>query len=72
MSLASLNPRAFLIFKRLGTRPGRIGLGGLLGDVRFTVFGREIFLPFTCSIVLAVLAVLSVLSVPAAGVSHML
>jgi hypothetical protein len=54
---------AFLIFNRLGTWLGRIGLGRLPGDVRFTILGREIFLPFASSIVLSVLA---------AGISYML
>lgn len=63
MSLASLNPRAFLIFNRLDTRPGLIGMARPPGDVRFTIFGREIFLSRASGIVLAV---------PAAGISHML
>ncbi|MBQ0936580.1 DUF2905 domain-containing protein [Ideonella paludis] len=54
---------AFLIFNRLGAWLGRIGLGRLPGDVRFTLWGREIFLPFASSIVLSVLA---------AGISYML
>jgi hypothetical protein len=34
---------------------GRIGIGRLPGDFRFTVFGRQIFLPFTSTIVLSLL-----------------
>ena len=45
-----------LIFNRAGAWLQRLGLGRLPGDVRFTLFGREIFLPFASSVVLAVLA----------------
>lgn len=47
---------AFLVFNRLGEWLRRFGLGHLPGDVRFRLFGREIFLPFASSVVLAVLA----------------
>jgi hypothetical protein len=47
---------AFLVFNRLGEWLRRLGLGRLPGDVRFRLFGREIFLPFASSVVLAVLA----------------
>lgn len=34
----------------------KIGFGRLPGDVRFTLFGREFFLPFTTTIVLSLVA----------------
>lgn len=46
----------FLIFNRAGDWLKRIGLGRLPGDVRFSLFGREVFLPFASSIVLALVA----------------
>ncbi|APW36706.1 hypothetical protein RD110_05475 [Rhodoferax koreense] len=35
---------------------GKLGFGKLPGDVRFKLFGREWFLPFTTTIVLSALA----------------
>lgn len=34
----------------------KLGFGRLPGDVRFTLFGREMFLPFTSTILLSLLA----------------
>lgn len=34
----------------------KLGLGRLPGDLRFKLFGREIFLPFTTTILLSLLA----------------
>jgi len=34
----------------------KLGFGRLPGDVRFRIFGREIFLPFTTTIVLSLVA----------------
>ncbi len=34
----------------------KIGFGRLPGDLRFTVFGREFFLPLTTTILLSVVA----------------
>jgi hypothetical protein len=34
----------------------KLGLGKLPGDLRFRLFGREIFLPFTTTILLSLLA----------------
>jgi hypothetical protein len=34
----------------------KLGLGKLPGDLRFKLFGREIFLPFTTTILLSLLA----------------
>ena len=47
-----------LIFNRFGVWLQRFGLGRLPGDVRFRLFGRQIFLPFASSIVLSLLATL--------------
>lgn len=33
----------------------KIGIGRLPGDVRFKLFGKEIFLPFTSTIVLSLM-----------------
>lgn len=46
----------FLIFNRAGAWLTKIGLGRLPGDLRFQVFGREIFIPLASSVVLTVLA----------------
>jgi hypothetical protein len=35
---------------------GKLGFGKLPGDLRFKLFGREWFLPFTTTIVLSALA----------------
>lgn len=45
-----------LIFNRAGYWLEKLGLGRLPGDLRFRLFGREIFLPFASSMVLAMLA----------------
>jgi hypothetical protein len=45
-----------LIFNRAGEWLKKIGLGRLPGDLRFRLFGREIFLPFASSMVLVMLA----------------
>lgn len=34
----------------------KLGFGRLPGDVRFKIFGREVFLPFTTTIVLSLVA----------------
>lgn len=47
---------ACLVFNRFGDWLQRLGLGRLPGDFRFTLFGRDIFLPFASSVVLAVVA----------------
>lgn len=41
----------------------KLGFGKLPGDLRFRLFGREIFLPFTTTILLSLLA---------AGISRLL
>jgi hypothetical protein len=34
----------------------KLGVGQLPGDVRFKIFGREVFLPFTSTILLSLVA----------------
>ena len=34
----------------------KIGFGRLPGDLRFTIFGREFFLPLTTTIILSIVA----------------
>lgn len=34
----------------------KLGFGRLPGDLRFKIFGREIFLPFTTTIILSLVA----------------
>jgi Protein of unknown function (DUF2905) len=38
-----------------GSWLSKIGIGRLPGDVRFPLFGKQIFLPFTSTIVLSLL-----------------
>lgn len=45
----------FLLFNRAGEWLRKVGLGRLPGDFRFTVFGREVFIPLTSSLVLMAL-----------------
>ena len=35
----------------------KLGIGRLPGDVRFTIFGRRIFLPFASTLLLSMIAV---------------
>lgn len=49
---------ALLLINGLSNLLERIGLGRLPGDLRFRVFGREIFLPFASTILLSVVAAL--------------
>lgn len=46
-----------LIFNGLWRWLEKVGLGKLPGDVRFRIFGREIFLPFTSTVLLSLVAV---------------
>jgi len=46
----------FLIFNRAGAWLQKLGLGRLPGDLRFSIFGREFFLPLASCVVLTVLA----------------
>jgi hypothetical protein len=45
-----------LIFNRAGNWLEKIGLGRLPGDLRFRLFGREVFVPLASSVLLALLA----------------
>ena len=47
---------AFLLFSGLRTWLQRIGLGRLPGDFTVRIAGREIYLPFTSSVVLSAIA----------------
>ncbi|WP_159911738.1 DUF2905 domain-containing protein [Pantoea sp. 18069] len=49
---------ALLLINGLSNLLERIGLGRLPGDLRFRIFGREIFLPFASTILLSVIAAL--------------
>ncbi|MBS0448791.1 MAG: DUF2905 domain-containing protein [Proteobacteria bacterium] len=49
---------ALLLFNGLQQWLEKIGLGRLPGDFRFRLFGREIFIPLTSSIVLSFVAML--------------
>lgn len=45
----------FLLFNRTGDWLRKVGLGRLPGDLRFRLFGREVFVPLTSSVVLVML-----------------
>lgn len=47
---------ALLLFSSLHKWLEKIGLGKLPGDFRFTLFGREFFVPLTSSVVLSFIA----------------
>ena len=49
---------ALLLFSGLQRWLERLGLGRLPGDFRFRLFGREIFIPLTSSVVLSFVAML--------------
>ncbi|WP_027015230.1 DUF2905 domain-containing protein [Comamonas composti] len=49
---------ALLLINGLHAWLERIGLGRLPGDLRFKVFGREIFLPLASTVVLSLIAAL--------------
>ncbi|MDR0224995.1 MAG: DUF2905 domain-containing protein [Burkholderiaceae bacterium] len=49
---------ALLLFNGLHAWLQRIGLGRLPGDLRFRIFGREIFLPLASTVVLSLVAAL--------------
>lgn len=49
---------ALLLINGLSNLLERIGLGRLPGDLRFKVFGRQIFLPFASTVLLSVVAAL--------------
>ena len=47
---------ALLIFSGLRPWLEKLGLGRLPGDIRFTLFGREWFIPLTSSVLLSFVA----------------
>jgi hypothetical protein len=47
-----------ILFSSLQDWLQKLGLGRLPGDVRFKLFGREIFLPFASSVLLSLVALL--------------
>ena len=47
---------ALLLFSGLHRWLERIGLGKLPGDFRFRLFGRDIFIPLTSSVLLSLVA----------------
>lgn len=49
---------ALLIFSGLRTWLEKIGLGKLPGDIRFRLFGREVFLPIASCVLLSFFAML--------------
>ena len=49
---------ALLIFSGLRPWLEKIGLGRLPGDFRFRLFGREMFIPLTSSVLIAFIATL--------------
>ena len=49
---------ALLLINGLSNLLERMGLGRLPGDLRFRLFGRQIFLPFASTVLLSVVAAL--------------
>lgn len=49
---------ALVVFTAMLPWLEKLGVGRLPGDVRFTLFGRTIFLPFASTLLLSALAVL--------------
>lgn len=49
---------ALVIFSSLLPWLEKLGIGRLPGDVRFSVFGRKIFLPFASTVLVSLLAFL--------------
>lgn len=47
---------ALILISWFSTALQKLGLGRLPGDFRFKLFGREMFLPFTTTILLSLLA----------------
>jgi hypothetical protein len=47
---------ALMLINLLSPWVRKLGVGKLPGDVRFKVFGRELFLPFTSTILLSLVA----------------
>ena len=49
---------ATVVFSSLLPWLEKLGIGRLPGDVRFSLFGRKIFLPFASTLVLSMLVIL--------------
>jgi hypothetical protein len=49
---------ALVVFTAMLPWLQKLGVGRLPGDLRFTLFGRTIFLPFASTVLLSALAVL--------------
>ncbi|MDB5771105.1 MAG: hypothetical protein V7606_470 [Burkholderiales bacterium] len=47
---------ALIVFASLLPWLEKLGVGRLPGDVRFTLFGKQIFLPFASTILLSLIA----------------
>ena len=45
-----------IIFNSVSPWLQRLGIGRLPGDIRFRLFGREVFLPFASTIILSLVA----------------
>jgi len=45
-----------LLANAIGPALARLGLGKLPGDLRFTIFGRLVFLPFATTVLLSLVA----------------
>ena len=46
---------ALLVFSAFGPWLEKLGLGKLPGDVRFRLFGRDLFLPFASSVLIGLI-----------------
>lgn len=46
---------ALLVFSAFGPWLEKLGLGKLPGDVRFRLFGRDVFLPFASSVLIGLI-----------------
>lgn len=49
---------ALVLFSALMPWLQKLGVGRLPGDVRFTVFGKPVFLPFASTVLLSLLVIL--------------
>lgn len=48
---------ALIVFSAAMPWLEKLGIGRLPGDVRFTLFGRKVFLPFASTLLLSMIAV---------------
>jgi len=48
---------ALIVFSAAMPWLEKLGIGRLPGDVRFKIFGRQVFLPFASTVVLSMIAV---------------